>query len=156
MSMDGPADMISSIRLILKLLTALSVHGWTLVDRMQASGVKYDNHNLLFAHSPEIQALPPTYFALSIPCQFPSPLSCRVTADTAVPDRISLISPPPKATPTIISSVREAIESQTAGSKRKARRGGHKVGGDRGSMASGKKGVGWDAWKGSKLPHTPP
>ncbi|KAL7418322.1 hypothetical protein Q5752_006780 [Cryptotrichosporon argae] len=84
---------LESIRLILAVLTALGTCGWALVDNLQAALAKNDSHNLLFAHSPDTAAIPPLYFAVTLP----------------LPDRISIISPPPKTTPALISAVRNAI-----------------------------------------------
>jgi len=52
-----------------------------------------------------------------------------------VPDRISLISPPPKATPALLSAIRNAITSTSAGNQRS---------GTGGSQNFGKKRVSWN------------
>ncbi|WVW86032.1 hypothetical protein I302_108070 [Kwoniella bestiolae CBS 10118] len=98
---------LDSIRLLIALLSIIGIHGWTLVENVQAGGSKKDAHNLLFSYSPETSINPPLFFALSIP----------------LPDRLSLISPPPKVTPAIISALREAIIASPAKSYKHARDG---------------------------------
>ena len=61
----------SSIRLLLALLTVLGTHGWAVDNTIQAPGPQKLSHNLLFRHSPSVHALPPAFFALSIPCKLP-------------------------------------------------------------------------------------
>ncbi|RXK37803.1 hypothetical protein M231_04959 [Tremella mesenterica] len=87
------SEELDSIRLVLAILTVLGVHGWVLVGNLQAASTKKDAHNLLFAYSPEHLIAPPTFFAISFP----------------LPDRVSIISPPPKSTPALISAVRNSI-----------------------------------------------
>ncbi len=75
---------LSSIRLLLAILTVLSVHDWTIVQGLQAAGAKVsrsfrsidirptfpyqvESRNLLFSHSTETSGNPPLYFALSLP-----------------------------------------------------------------------------------------
>ncbi|WWC91591.1 uncharacterized protein L201_006537 [Kwoniella dendrophila CBS 6074] len=89
---------LDTIRLLIALLSILGIHGWTTIENVQAGGQKKDAHNLLFSYSPETSMNPPLFFALSIP----------------LPDRLSLISPPPKVTPAIISALREAIITNPA------------------------------------------
>ncbi|RSH91725.1 hypothetical protein EHS25_009094 [Saitozyma podzolica] len=98
---------LDSVRLMIALLTALATHGWTVVDRVAAGSTKRDVHNLLFQYSAEVQTIPPAFFALSIP----------------VPDRISLVFPPPRCTPALISSLRGAIVSQASPSTKHSRAG---------------------------------
>ncbi|WWD03590.1 hypothetical protein V865_001644 [Kwoniella europaea PYCC6329] len=98
---------LDSIRLLIALMSILGIHGWTLIENVQAGGSKKDAHNLLFSYSPETSMNPPLFFALSLP----------------LPDRLSLISPPPKSTPAIISALREAIISSPAKSYKHARDG---------------------------------
>lgn len=54
---------------------------------------------------------------------------------TVVPDRISLISAPPKATPALLSAIRNAVTTTSLGHQRSAT-------GD--SQESGKKSVSWN------------
>ncbi|OCF32226.1 hypothetical protein I316_06140 [Kwoniella heveanensis BCC8398] len=91
------SEELDSIRLLLAILSILGIHGWTLVQSVQAGGSKKDAHNLLFAYAQETSVLPPLFFALSIP----------------LPDRLSLISAPPKCTPAIISALRDAVISNS-------------------------------------------
>ncbi|WWC94824.1 hypothetical protein V866_001674 [Kwoniella sp. B9012] len=101
------AQELDSIRLLIALMSILGIHGWTLVENVQAGGSKKDSHNFLFSYSPETSMNPPLFFALSLP----------------LPDRLSLISPPPKVTPAIISALRAAIISSPAKSYKHARDG---------------------------------
>ncbi|KIR62426.1 hypothetical protein I314_03367 [Cryptococcus bacillisporus CA1873] len=80
---------------MLGIFKVVGVHGWTLVESIEAGGSKKDTHVLLFFYSSEITLAPPVFFALSIP----------------VPDRLSLINPPLKSTPALISSLRTSIIS---------------------------------------------
>ncbi|KAK6909474.1 hypothetical protein I203_103493 [Kwoniella mangroviensis CBS 8507] len=98
---------LDSIRLLIALMSILGIHGWTLVENVQAGGSKKDAHNLLFSYSPETSINPPLFFALSLP----------------LPDRLSLICPPRKVTPAIISALREAIISSPAKMYKHAREG---------------------------------
>lgn len=54
---------------------------------------------------------------------------------TPVPDRISLISAPPKATPALLSAIRNAITSTSAG---------HQRSGTQDTDGSDKKGISWN------------
>ncbi|WVQ67042.1 uncharacterized protein L199_005235 [Kwoniella botswanensis] len=101
------AQELDSIRLLIALMSILGIHGWTLVENVQAGGTKKDAHNFLFSYSPQTSMNPPLFFALSLP----------------LPDRLSLISPPPKVTPAIISALREAIISSPANSYKHLRDG---------------------------------
>nr|ODN94049.1 hypothetical protein L203_00223 [Cryptococcus depauperatus CBS 7841] len=84
---------LDTIRLLLGLFKVLGKYGWTLLESIYAGGGKNDTHNLLFSYTPETVLVPPVFFALSIP----------------LPDRLSLINPPLKSTPTLISALRTAI-----------------------------------------------
>jgi hypothetical protein len=87
---------------------------------------------LLFTYSPESAANPPAYFALS----FPGKLNTEQNTELIpVPDRISLISAPPKATPALLSAIRNAIATTSLGHQRSAT-------GD--SQESGKKRISWN------------
>ncbi|WVQ72520.1 hypothetical protein IAR50_002077 [Cryptococcus sp. DSM 104548] len=86
---------LDTIRLLLSVLRVLGRHGWTLEESIQAGGGKRDTHNLLFSYAPETVITPPAFFALSIP----------------LPDRLSLINPPLKSTPSLISALRQSILS---------------------------------------------
>ncbi|KAK4686272.1 hypothetical protein P7C73_g3858, partial [Tremellales sp. Uapishka_1] len=88
---------LDTIRMILAVMTALGVHGWTLVDNVQAASSKKDSHNLLFSYSAEVALNPPLYFAITLP----------------LPDRVSIISPPPKSTPALLSAIRNAITAHS-------------------------------------------
>ncbi|WVQ84920.1 hypothetical protein IAT38_007083 [Cryptococcus sp. DSM 104549] len=89
------SEEIDIIRLLLEVFKTLGIHGWTLVETVQATGNKKDTHELLFSYSPMTSLHPPAFFALSIP----------------LPDRLSLINPPLKATPALIEALRSAIIS---------------------------------------------
>ncbi len=56
-----------SIRLIVAIFTALAHEGWTMVEGVQAGAGKNDAHSFIFAWSDEVEAKPPTFFALSFP-----------------------------------------------------------------------------------------
>ncbi|ODN95195.1 hypothetical protein L198_04583 [Cryptococcus wingfieldii CBS 7118] len=86
---------LDTVRLILSVFRVLGRHGWTLVESIQAGSAKKDTHNLLFSYAPQTVITPPAFFALSIP----------------LPDRISLINPPLKSTPSLISALRQSILS---------------------------------------------
>ena len=73
-STRGVLPMSSSIRLLLALLTVLGTHGWVVDNTIQAAGPQKLSHNLLFRYSEPVQALPPAFFALSIPCKLPKPV----------------------------------------------------------------------------------
>ncbi|WWC71904.1 uncharacterized protein I206_105863 [Kwoniella pini CBS 10737] len=103
---------LDPIRLLIALFSILGIHGWTLVENVQAGGSKKDAHNLLFSYSAEASMNPPLFFALSIP----------------LPDRLSLISPPPNVTPAIISALREAIVSCPNKGNKHARNGTNATG----------------------------
>ena len=91
-----------------------------------------DVQNLLFTYSPDIAVNPPAYFALS----FPGKLNTEQNTELIpVPDRISLISAPPKATPALLSAIRNAITTTSLGHQRSAT-------GD--SQESGKKRISWN------------
>lgn len=66
----------SSIRLLLALLTVLGTHGWVVDNTIQAAGPQKLSHNLLFRYSEPVQAVPPAFFALSIPCKLPKTFRC--------------------------------------------------------------------------------
>ncbi|WVF73198.1 hypothetical protein IAT40_008017 [Kwoniella sp. CBS 6097] len=99
------SEELDSIRLLLAILSILGIHGWTLVESIQAGGSKKDAHNLLFSYAQETSLIPPLFFALSIP----------------LPDRLSLISAPPKCTPAIISALRDAVISNSPKSQAHSR-----------------------------------
>ncbi|WVR00368.1 hypothetical protein IAU59_007511 [Kwoniella sp. CBS 9459] len=99
------SEELDTIRLVLAILSILGIHGWTLIESIQAGASKKDAHNLLFSYAQEISLMPPLFFALSIP----------------LPDRLSLISPPPKCTPAIISALRDAIISNSPKSQTHSR-----------------------------------
>jgi len=75
---------------------------------------------------------PPAYFALSFPGKFYAKHNIELTP---VPDRISLISAPPKATPALLSAIRNAITTTSLGHQRSAT-------GD--SQESGNKRISWN------------
>ncbi|KAL1409965.1 hypothetical protein Q8F55_003964 [Vanrija albida] len=84
---------LESIRLILAIFTALGQHGWSLVGDVRASSGKLDTHNFVFAYCPTSTTIPPLFFAVTFP----------------QPDRISLVSPPPRFTVQLVDAVRNAI-----------------------------------------------
>ncbi|WWD19524.1 hypothetical protein CI109_103985 [Kwoniella shandongensis] len=88
---------LATIRLILAILRVLGIHGWKIVNGIQAAGRKNDIHKLLFEYSPDTLLAPPVFFAVSIP----------------LPDRLSLISAPLSRRPALISAVRDAIVHQS-------------------------------------------
>ncbi|ORX40706.1 hypothetical protein BD324DRAFT_678147 [Kockovaella imperatae] len=124
---------LDSIRLILAVLTALGVHGWTVEDSIQAGTSKKGCHNLLFSNSPDIFATPPAFFALSFP----------------LPDRISIISAPSKNTPAIVSAVRNAITTSSAMHSRQGT--GASTMSANASSAGSIKAVSWKGQRGVKL-----
>lgn len=88
---------LDTIRFMLGIFKVLGTHGWTLAESIQAGGSKKDTHDLLFSYSLETTRVPPAFFALSIP----------------LPDRLSLINPPLKSTPALISALRTSIISSS-------------------------------------------
>nr|XP_018261001.1 uncharacterized protein I303_06718 [Kwoniella dejecticola CBS 10117]OBR83159.1 hypothetical protein I303_06718 [Kwoniella dejecticola CBS 10117] len=103
---------LDSIRLLIALFSILGIHGWTLVETVQTGGSKANTHNLLFSYSAKTSMNPPLFFALSLP----------------LPDRLSLISPPPKVTPAIISALRQAIGSSPTKTSKHSRNGTNTTG----------------------------
>jgi hypothetical protein len=87
---------------------------------------------LLFTYSPNTAVNPPAYFALSFPGKLFIPQENELMT---VPDRISLISAPPKATPALLSAIRNAITTTSIGHQRSTT-------GD--SQESGKKRISWN------------
>jgi hypothetical protein len=87
---------------------------------------------LLFTYSPETASNLPAYFALSFPGKS---YAKQDTELIPVPDRISLISAPPKATPALLSAIRNAITTTSLGHQRSTT-------GD--SQESGKKRISWN------------
>ncbi|CAK9786019.1 hypothetical protein CC85DRAFT_95909 [Cutaneotrichosporon oleaginosum] len=86
---------LESIRLLLAIFTALARHGFTMVGGIQPATSKPESHNLLFTYTPDIEEIPPLFFAVSLP----------------LPDRISLINPPLRLSGQLLSSIRSSITS---------------------------------------------
>jgi hypothetical protein len=75
---------------------------------------KKDSHNLLFAYSEDTFSTPPLFFAISLPRKYSKQAAHLRGADLiTVADRISIISPPAKSTPALISAVRNAISANS-------------------------------------------
>ncbi|WVO21133.1 uncharacterized protein IAS62_002438 [Cryptococcus decagattii] len=51
---------------MLGIFKVVEVHGWTLVESIEAGGSKMDTHDLLFSYSSEITLAPPSF----LPSQF--------------------------------------------------------------------------------------
>ncbi|BEI80275.1 hypothetical protein CcaverHIS002_0108040 [Cutaneotrichosporon cavernicola] len=84
---------LESIRLLLVIFSALAHHGYTMVGTVQPAVSKPESHNLLFTYTPNVEEVPPLFFAVTLP----------------LPDRISLVNPPQRLSSQLLASIRSAI-----------------------------------------------